>query len=241
VHTGRDSDLDADALTDPITNANAVANANADADADSDADPDIEAVPYSEANADRSHADSDRPDADSDSDADRPHADSDADARSGAGPLELRDRRAVTALVATPAAHTSDLWVLSQHFTHRASQRPGPHTVHDDDAVESGEEGIVEVAMQAFQGGFDPLAMQIQCRRHALSRAAAHLLCLDIPWRGARDRLMDNVHVVGRDHEPRAVGFHRDPARASTDLHDAARASQRARTCPEADSRLRSL
>lgn len=220
LHPRRDSDLDAvtnavtnavtHAVTDAVTDADAVTHANADSDAETVTDPQANAEPHANC------------------DADRFVADPDTNARFGAGSLELRDRRAVAALIATAAAHTSDLWMLSQYFTHRTPQGPGPNAVHDDDVVESGEERIVEVGVQALEGGLDPFAMQIQCRRHAFGRAAAHLLCLDIAWGRAGDRLMHDVEVIGGDDQPGPIGLQRDPTRAAADLHDPAGAAQRA-------------
>ena len=134
MHPGRDPDLDADA----IAVSDAVANARTDPGADADADP-----------------------ADADADPADAHADP-ADTHAGA--LELGDRGALAALLAAAAADPPYSRVLAERLAHGSTQCPGTDAVHDDDAVEPGEQGVVKVGLEALQGGLHPFAVQVQRR-----------------------------------------------------------------------------
>ena len=52
--------------------------------------------------------------------------------------------------------------VLGQRLAHRASERPGADAVDDHDAVEAGEQRIVEMGVQPLERSLDPLAMEVE-------------------------------------------------------------------------------
>ena len=78
------------------------------------------------------------------------------------GPLELRDRSSLSALVLPSATHPLHAWMLTQRLTDGSPQRAGSDAVDDHDRVEPGEEGVVEVGMQPLECRFDPFAMEVK-------------------------------------------------------------------------------
>ena len=54
--------------------------------------------------------------------------------------------------------------MLGERLPHRPTERAGADAVDDDDLVEPGQQRIVEVGIQSFDRGLDPLAVKVEAR-----------------------------------------------------------------------------
>ena len=107
------------------------------------------------------------PGADGDSPADdpadhRPAPDPTDHADAGPDALELGDRRSLASLVLAAASLRPHARVLRQCVPDGPPQRSGADPVDNDDAVEPGQQGVVQVGVEALERGFDALTVEVE-------------------------------------------------------------------------------
>ena len=125
-----------------------------------------------------------------------------------ARPSELDDRRPVAALAALAGPHRLHQRVAAGRRADRVAQRAGPHPVDDQDLVEPGQAGVVEVAVERVERLVHPGPAQVERRRDRPRPIDAQLGRVRVRRRAAgavpagRGRRRRRPPGPGRRHRP---------------------------------------